>query len=100
MDDLIQVPVNKESTKNLFRKGWDYLRGNNPEEESRYEFYKTSPHLFECLIDFGKSFSFKDQVFFYGGLFRGFFKSSTRLDNITRPWNKLSTEENHCKKVC
>ena len=99
MDDLIQVPVNKESTKNLFQKGWDYLRGRNPEEESRSQFYKISPCLFVQLIDFGKSFPFKDKVLFYTGLLRGFFKSSTRLDDIVWHWNKLSIEENHCKKV-
>ena len=96
MDDLIQVPGNKESTKNLFRKGLDYLRGRSPEEESRDQFYKTSPYLF----DFGKSFHFKDKVLFYTGLFRGFFKSSTRRDNIVWRWDKLRTEEYHCKKVC
>ena len=100
MDDLIQVPVNKESTKNLFRKGLDYLRGRSSEEESRDQFYKTSPYLFERLIDFGKSFHFKDKVLFYTGLFRGFFKSSTRRDNIVWRWDKLRTEEYHCKKVC
>ena len=92
--------MNKESTKNLFWKGWDYLRGRSPEEESRVQFFKTSPYLFERLIDFGKSFPFKDKVLFYAGLFRGFFKSSTRMDNIVRSWDKLSTEEYHCKKVC
>ena len=92
--------MNKESTKNLFRKGLDYLRGRSPEEESRDQFYKTSPYLFERLIDFGKSFHFKDKVLFYTGLFRGFFKSSTRRDNIVWRWDKLRTEEDHCKKVC
>ena len=92
--------MNKESTKNLFRKGWDYLRGRSREDESRDQFYKTSPYLFERLIDFAKSFPCKDKVLFYAGLFRGFFESSTRRDNIVWRWDKLSAEEYRCKKVC
>ena len=99
VDDLIQIPINKEETKGYFRQVWDSFLGKNPDSEMRKQFHKTLPVLFKYYIEFGMEQIPKNRILYFGGLLRGFFSSSSRVDTCKLPWDKLKDNKNSCKEV-
>lgn len=99
VDDLIQVPINKEETKGYVKQIWDSIRGKNPDSEMRRQFRKTLPVLFKHYIEYGMEQTPNNRILYFAGLLRGFFTSRSRVSHRELPWNKLHENKHNCTKV-
>ena len=99
VDDLIQVPINKEETKGYVKQIWDSIRGKNPDSEMRRQFHKTLPVLFKHYIEYGMEQTPNNRILYFAGLLRGFFTCRSRVSHRELPWNKLHDNKRNCTKV-